>query len=158
MAQNALRSNPPSEYELQGITAETLETSEREKFLVWHSEPFEPKKKTLILFPGNFGHLGAMESGIDNGYVDLFKKAQAEGYQIMGVNYVGYAGIPGKPSEAAFFRGAERTIDWLIEHGLQPSDMILRECLWAPLLQRTQQVTLQNRAVLPVTHISTSRF
>lgn len=48
----------PSAYGLDGIAAEKLKTTAREDFTVWRSATLEPGKKTMVIFPGNFGHLG----------------------------------------------------------------------------------------------------
>src|SRR5262249_23747631 len=111
----------PKAYGLSDIVTETLRTRpENEEFLVWHSSHIQPGKKTLVLFPGNFGHLGTYKA-----YASLIKQAKNKGYQILAVNHVGFAGSPAGPSQAGFFREAEQTVNWLLGKGIEAKDMYI---------------------------------
>lgn len=112
----------PSKYGLQDIKAVELATSQGETFLSWQSTDLKPGKQTLVFFPGNFGHLGHSP---DDTYINLIKEAQKQGYQIMAVNHVGFAGSNAQPSQAAIFRGVEKTLEELQEKSIQPKDMYI---------------------------------
>lgn len=124
----------PAAYGLRGIVSEELNTSAGHSLLSWHSETLEPGKKTLVFFPGNFGHLGASPArgphGEDLGrgdatdaYTQFIQAAQSQGYQIMAANHVGYAGSNTDPTQGGMYQGAESVIDALLARGIAPKDM-----------------------------------
>lgn len=110
---------PPEAYGLEGVKAVTLETAQGEDFLTWQSTELKPGKKTLVLFPGNFGHIGQEQ------YVNYIKAAQRDGYQIMAVEHVGFAGSMATSTQAGMFRGVEKVLNELQAKGIQPKDMSL---------------------------------
>lgn len=124
----------PNEYGLEGVISEKLETKSGDSFLAWRSNELQADKKTLVLFPSNGGHLGASPTkdfegnelgGNGTAYVDIIKEAQQNGYQVVAVNHVGYAGssIEGSPTQAKMYEGAEAVIDKLIGDGIKPKDL-----------------------------------
>ncbi len=122
---------PPETYGLSNITSEQLKTAQGEEFTLWHSKDLDPDKKTLIIFPGNFGHLGesykdAAVTGADDYYISLIKKAEEAGYQIIAAEHVGFSGSNVDPTEAGIYRGVERTVEWTLkERGILPNNILL---------------------------------
>jgi len=135
----------PGQYNLQDVYAQTIGTKSGDTLTAWRSEPFEKNKKTLVLFPGNGGHLGASpdlaldkKSKLGEGrdaYVKIIRDAMKKGYQVLAVNHVGYAGSNHRePSEKKIYAGAEAAMDWLAEQGIGADDMrILGVSMGAPV-------------------------
>ncbi|MGB7407022.1 MAG: alpha/beta hydrolase [Pontixanthobacter sp.] len=72
---------------------------------------------TIVYFHGNGGTLaGSMAANM--------KFAQA-GYGLLLVNYRGYGGNPGSPSEAGFYRDGHTAMDWLTDQGVGQEDRII---------------------------------
>lgn len=111
----------PEEYGLTGIKPVMLSTREGEEFLTWQSEEIKPNRKTLLFFTGNYGHMGHSP---DNHYINLVKQAKEDGYQIIAVNHVGFAGSGASITEPGMKREAERVVELLVkEKGLKPNDI-----------------------------------
>lgn len=121
--------NAPKDYGLEGIAQLTIKTQKNEDFLLWKSRKLTPGKPTLVLFPGSVGHLGDTHMGKNPGsedtlaYVRLIKEAQKNGMQVVAVNHVGYANSTSAPSQEAFHREAETTMDYLLGEGFKPNDI-----------------------------------
>lgn len=124
----------PSEYGLQGVKSQILDTAAGDTFTTWQSETLEPGKKTLVLFPGNGGHLGySPETGAGGmklgegttAYIDILKEALEQGYQVIAANPVGFAGssVAGNPTEENMYAGAEATIDYALQKGIASKDL-----------------------------------
>ena len=77
----------------------------------------EEGRPTIVYFHGNGGTLGgSMASN------SMFAEA---GYGLLLVNYRGYGGNPGEPSEEGFYRDGRAAMDWLAGQGIAPSQVIL---------------------------------
>lgn len=72
---------------------------------------------TLIYFHGNGGTLSGAQ--ISN------RPLVAGGVGVLLVEYRGYGGNPGEPSEQGFYLDGEAGIDWLSEQGIAASDLIV---------------------------------
>ncbi len=60
----------------------------------------------------------------DRAYIELIAQAQKQGYQVVAVNHVGYAGSSVEnPTEEKMFAGAEATIDQLVALGFKPNNL-----------------------------------
>jgi pimeloyl-ACP methyl ester carboxylesterase len=124
--------NAPADYGLKGIVAEEWATNLGDKFLVWHSESLVPNKKTLVLFPGNAGHLGASPTfgagnellgGNGNSYIEILKEAIDQGYQVVAAHPVGYGNSKVAPTQQKMFEGAEAVIDEINRRNIEPKDI-----------------------------------
>lgn len=74
-------------------------------------------KPTLVYFHGNGGTLmGSMAANA------MFAEY---GYGLLLVNYRGYGGNPGEPSEEGFYRDGRAAMSWLAERGIGPDQTII---------------------------------
>ncbi|MDZ3830696.1 MAG: alpha/beta hydrolase [Sphingopyxis sp.] len=74
-------------------------------------------KKTLVFFHGNGDNmLGAIEAT---------RGPAAAGHGVMLVEYRGYAGNPGVPGEAGFYRDGEAAMRWLAAEGIAARDIVV---------------------------------
>lgn len=76
-----------------------------------------PGKKVILFFHGNGDNmLGAIEATRGPG---------AAGHGLMLVEYRGYGGNPGSPSEKGFYRDGEAAMQWLGDAGVAPRDVVV---------------------------------
>lgn len=94
----------------------TLETGDGLNLRAFYREAAEGLP-TLIYFHGNGGTL----SGAQISNAPLV----AGGLGVLLVEYRGYGGNPGKPSEQGFYLDGEAGIDWLADQGIAASDLIV---------------------------------
>lgn len=76
-----------------------------------------PGKPTLVFFHGNGDNLA--------GAAIATKEYADKGLGVLLVEYRGYAGNPGAPSEAGLYLDAEAAMAWLRSHGVAPAEVIL---------------------------------
>ncbi|MGO9740020.1 MAG: alpha/beta hydrolase [Roseiarcus sp.] len=89
---------PPGEVGLAEATRLHLTTDDGERLLVWFLAP-APGKPLIVYFHGNGG-------GIDR-RAERFAAFAAAGFGVLAVEYRGYGGSTGRPSEAGLHRDAE---------------------------------------------------
>lgn len=82
----------------------------------WYA-PARTKAFTIVFFHGNGDSLyGAAQ--VAEPYIEA-------GYGFLAVEYRGYSGLPGKPTEAGLYNDGRACIQALIAHGVPPRDIIL---------------------------------
>jgi fermentation-respiration switch protein FrsA (DUF1100 family) len=85
-----------------------LESADGVRTFSWYVPP--RRGVTLVVFHGNAGHRG-------NGRADWIDGFVARGLGVFALDYRGYGGSGGRPSEQGFYLDAERAIDWLDANG-----------------------------------------
>ena len=83
-------------------------------FMAWWAPP-QPGNRTVIMFHGNASAI----------YSDhrIFQEIIAQGNGLMSVGYAGYPGQPGKATEKAILAGVIPQYDWVVDQGVDPSDI-----------------------------------
>lgn len=76
-----------------------------------------PSKRTILFFHGNGDNL--------LGAIEATRGVAANGTGLMLVEYRGYGGNPGSPSEVGFYRDGEAAIRWLGGAGVAPRDIVV---------------------------------
>lgn len=99
-----------------GYEEVTLETSDGLALRAFYREAREGLP-TVLYFHGNGGTLAG--ASVSNGAL-----AEA-GIGILLVEYRGYGGNPGIPSEAGFYRDGEAAVEWLEQRGLTPARLAI---------------------------------
>lgn len=97
--------------ELSFITEDGLD------LYAWYAPAKTPMKPTVVIFHGNAGTLG--ERGFK---ARVFLDA---GYGVMLVEYRGYGGNPGKPTQEGLFADARAAMKTLKDQGVQEANMVL---------------------------------
>ncbi len=87
----------PADHGVLNATTETLETSDGEKVVVWHVPP-QGDKPVVIYFQGNGGGLNLRSN--------RFRRLTSDGTGLVALNYRGYGGSTGRPTEAGLLRDA----------------------------------------------------
>ena len=92
-------------------------TDDELKLRGWYIPP-KGNKPVAVFFHGNAGHAGHR----DYAAVSFIRR----GYGFLFVEYRGYGGNPGKPSEDGFYSDARAFINWLLTEGkISPEKIIL---------------------------------
>ena len=95
----------------------TFETPDGEELFAWYAAAKVPGKPTVVLFHGNAGTLG------DRGYkARLFLDA---GYGAMLVEYRGFSGNLGEPTEEGLYNDARGALGYLDSLGVSGRELIL---------------------------------
>lgn len=94
----------------------TLLTDDGLNLSAWY-KPATQNLATIVYFHGNAGHIGYR--------VPLVRPYLNEGYGVMLVEYRGYGGNPGKPTEQGLYKDARAAIEYLLSHQVKPNQMVL---------------------------------
>ncbi len=121
MAQRALLYLPPSAVSdpaAFGLSPEIrhIKTSDGETLLAWWFAP-SPGRPVILYFHGNAG-------GLDDGH-GRFKHLLASGDGLLVVEYRGYPGSTGAPSEAGLILDGEAGYDEVLRLGADPKRLVL---------------------------------
>ncbi|MEM7122139.1 MAG: alpha/beta hydrolase [Pseudomonadota bacterium] len=121
LAQRHFLYNPGSDLpditqsQIADIEAVTLTTEDGLELLAWY-KPAEDGKQTFVVTHGNAGHIGHR-----TGKLAVFAEA---GYGMLLVEYRGFGGNPGKPTEEGLYRDAEAGFAFLAERGIGAEQVI----------------------------------
>ena len=101
-----------------GLEEVKLETADGLVLTAWFMKP-EPGRngETFLLFHGNAGHIGHR--------VEKFRRILEAGYGFLFLEYRGYGGNPGKPSEAGLHIDAKAALDFLSSREIPHEKVIL---------------------------------
>lgn len=95
---------PPAAFGLDEFRRVTIATSDGVSLVGWlHEAP--AAEKAILHFYGNADALPP--------YAGFFKALAEAGYSVLGVNYRGYGGSTGTPSEAGFYKDADAALGFL---------------------------------------------
>lgn len=100
----------PAAYGIDGLSAVTVETADGLRLTHWYRPPQSPEGPVVALFHGNAGHIGDR--------VGKFQALFRAGFGVFLVEYRGYGGNPGSPSETGLTEDARSALDWLAEQGV----------------------------------------
>lgn len=99
-----------------GFEAESLQTSDG-LTLNAHWQPPEANQPSVVFFHGNGGSLA--------GSTEETRLLAVQGYGVLLVNYRGYGGNPGEPSEDGFYADGRAAMTFLTEQGVAPDRTIV---------------------------------
>ena len=100
-----------------GLNEIALITSDGLVLNAWFKKPTTQNGYTILVFHGNAGHVGHR--------VEKFKRFLAEGYGLLLLEYRGYGGNPGKPSEKGLYYDAQSTLEFLTKQQIVSNTIIL---------------------------------
>jgi uncharacterized protein len=101
----------PAAREVRLATADGLD------LLAWYLPPAEPGRPVLAYFHGNGGHIGYR--------AERLRRFARAGLGVLFLEYRGYGGNPGKPSEAGLYADARAGLDFLAAEGVAPDRLVL---------------------------------
>jgi uncharacterized protein len=99
-----------------GVREVTLSTDDGLSLLSWY-RPGRPGRPVIAYFHGNGGHIGYR-------FERLLRFAR-EGYGVLMLEYRGYGGNPGTPTEAGFYTDARAALAFLDREAVAPNRLVL---------------------------------
>ena len=107
-----------SQYPAIGLEEVTLKTEDGLELTAWFIRP-DPTRdgRTFLLFHGNAGHIGHR--------VEKFRRILEAGYGFLLLEYRGYGGNPGKPTEMGLHTDARAALDFLASNEIPYQKVIL---------------------------------
>lgn len=108
----------PAAQTLATGTDVTVRTADGLDLQAWLIGPTRGDRHVAVLYlPGNGGNRA--------GRADVAEALAAQGFTVLLLDYRGFGGNPGRPSEAGLVRDAEAAMDHLTEHGFPPQRTII---------------------------------
>lgn len=105
----------PADAGLDGVEEIALSTADGETLIAWHA-PAPPGRPTIVYFHGNGGALWHRSDRLA-----LFRRT---GFGVFGLNYRGYGGSSGSPSEPGLIADALTAIDHLEGLGVDRARLV----------------------------------
>ena len=99
-----------------GVREVTLTTADGLSLLSWYL-PRRSGRPVIAYFHGNGGHIGYR--------VERLLRFAQEGYGVLMLEYRGYGGNPGSPTEAGFYSDAQAALDFLRHEGITSNRLVL---------------------------------
>lgn len=97
----------PTEYKLNDFSEVKIKTEDGAEISGWFKKADKPGK-VILLFYGNADSL--------NNYADFFRKLADAGYTVLGLNYRGYGGMKGKPTEQGLYEDGRAAVKFLSQY------------------------------------------
>lgn len=101
---------------LSGATEEKVVTADGVEIMAWYA-PAPAGAPTIVFFHGNGGFIEA--------FADRIRDGQEKGRGVMLVEYRGYSGLKGTPTEEGLYADGRAALDWLERHGVPSSSVFL---------------------------------
>jgi fermentation-respiration switch protein FrsA (DUF1100 family) len=99
-----------------GFREVKVTTADGLSLLSWYLPPREGRP-VIVYFHGNGGHIGYRAGRL--------RRFARDGYGVLMLEYRGYGGNPGAPSEAGFYADAAAALDFLARDGIMPNRLVL---------------------------------
>jgi uncharacterized protein len=99
------------------VRAVELATADGLTLFSWYLPPPQAARPVILYFHGNGGHIGYR--------TERLRRFARSGYGVLLVEYRGYAGNPGHPSERGLFLDGEAALDFLTASGVKPDHTAL---------------------------------
>jgi uncharacterized protein len=99
-----------------GVCEAILSTEDGLSLMSWYL-PARPGRPVIAYFHGNGGHVGYR--------AERLLRFAREGYGVLMVEYRGYGGNPGTPTEAGFYADGRAALEFLGREGVAPSRLVL---------------------------------
>jgi fermentation-respiration switch protein FrsA (DUF1100 family) len=99
-----------------GVREAMLQTEDGLSLLSWYL-PAQPGRPVIVYFHGNGGHIGYR--------AERLLRFAREGFGVLMVEYRGYGGNPGTPSETGFYTDGRAALAFLDREGVTPNRLVL---------------------------------
>ncbi|RUR16940.1 alpha/beta hydrolase [Legionella sp. km535] len=103
-------------FHAQDMALVTLHTADNLKLKSWY-KPAENKQPTIFYLHGNAGHIGYR--------MPLARQFLDSGMGLLLLEYRGYGGNIGSPTEQGFYKDGEAALNYLLQQGVPPQKIIL---------------------------------
>ncbi|WP_133130653.1 alpha/beta hydrolase [Legionella yabuuchiae] len=105
-----------SEFHAEDMQEVQITTADGLSLLSWY-KPAQNDRPTFLYLHGNAGHIGYR--------VPLIRDYMNEGYGVFLLEYRGYGGNPGQPTEQGLYEDGRAAINYLLQQGVKPSRIVL---------------------------------
>jgi fermentation-respiration switch protein FrsA (DUF1100 family) len=99
------------------LTEISIKTEDNFTLFGWYKAPDTPQKPTIVWFHGNASNV-SITAARAAPYLQ-------KGYGLLAVEYRGYSGNPGSPTEQGLYEDARAFIGWLKENGTPENNIIV---------------------------------
>jgi fermentation-respiration switch protein FrsA (DUF1100 family) len=99
-----------------GVREVRVTTADGLSLLSWYLPPRDERPVVMYLH-GNGGHIGYR--------TERLRRFARNGYGVLMLEYRGYGGNPGTPTEAGFYADASAALDFLAREGIMPNRLVL---------------------------------
>lgn len=103
-------------FHAQDMQAIQLKTRDGLSLLSWYY-PANPHQSTILILHGNGGHIGYR--------MPLVRAFIKEGFGVLLLEYRGYGGNPGSPSEQGLYQDGQAALNFLHEKGIDNKNIVL---------------------------------
>jgi fermentation-respiration switch protein FrsA (DUF1100 family) len=109
---------PPNRHFFHADDMESLQilTSDHLQLHAWYKVA-APKKPTLLYLHGNAGHIGFR--------MPFVRQLLDEGWGVLLLDYRGYGGNQGEPTEPGLYEDGRSAMRWLLQHDIQSEHIVL---------------------------------
>lgn len=107
---------PLADIGLPGAAEEKIVTADGVEIMAWYA-PAPAGAPTIVLFHGNGGFIAA--------FADRIRDGQEKGRGVMLVEYRGYSGLTGTPTEEGLYADGRAALDWLGKRGVPSTSIFL---------------------------------
>lgn len=112
----AYQTPKPGDYHAQDMQIISLNTEDGVQLKSWY-KPAHLGKPTLLYLHGNAGHIGYR--------MPLAREFIKDGFGVLLLEYRGYGGNPGSPTEQGLYADGRAAMQFLIQQRVQPKQLIL---------------------------------
>lgn len=106
----------PDKYDAKDMTVITLHTEDKIQLTAWY-KPAADHKSTLLYLHGNAGHIGYR--------MPLVRQFIKAGLGVLLLEYRGYGGNAGKPTEKGLYKDARAAVNFLEQQGIKSSQLVM---------------------------------
>lgn len=106
----------PTEVGIVNATEVTIETPDGETLVAWHTEA-RPGMPTILFLHGKGGNISHRPR--------RYRYFTEQGFGVLFLDYRGYGGSTGEPSEQGLMIDAETSYDWIVAKGVAPQQLVL---------------------------------
>lgn len=104
------------DYHATDMTVLTLKTKDNIELMSWY-KPATNNQPTLLFLHGNAGHIGYR--------VPLIRQFLKAGFGVLLLEYRGYGGNQGSPTEQGLYEDGQTALAFLYQQGIKPKQIIL---------------------------------
>ncbi|KTC73903.1 2-hydroxy-6-oxononadienedioate/2-hydroxy-6-oxononatrienedioate hydrolase [Legionella birminghamensis] len=106
----------PANFHAQDMQIVSLRTKDRLVLQSWYKSA-APGQPTVLFLHGNGGHIGMR--------MPMARQWIKKGYGVLLLEYRGYSGNPGSPSEKGFYQDAEAAREFLSQQGVSNKHLVI---------------------------------
>ncbi|KTD10953.1 Alpha/beta hydrolase family protein [Legionella gratiana] len=112
----AIEKPNPQDFQAQDMQVIQIHVTDELTLSSWYKPPMD-KKPTILYLHGNAGHIGYR--------MYLARQFISAGFGVLLLEYRGYGGNPGSPTELGFYQDGRAAMQFLRQQGIQENNIVL---------------------------------